>query len=354
MNNIFNPQNSDECIHLDITDKLLEKAKIAAYMYNQEFETMQGKEKPFTPKAFPGKAIAIIIPITDDLKIQIYLDSENYIWDSKFIYNGKFCKLSPEQMQQFFESDFYAKMLFSLSRTWPLSDPTYAKLFYAVLSKQLRVGIIPDDELAEADDCMKSLNEIEHRHNKNQPNKREDLANKDVTDDGTRDYTGSGRRIVHFGNNGISSKSALYYCWPRPGKEFKWNTWKDWTKIRPFCKMIFKYNGRKYMISLTKLVDEQFDNRGFRGADLDWEPPFAWLSPHEVDNCLKLSLVQKFIRQCKKRVKFYLDMTPEEVMSKIDKPEHITIKEIEKTQRIIRHVIQQMFNDPHIDNYKYE
>lgn len=117
------------------------------------------------------------------------------------------------------------------------------------------------------------------------------LANKDTTGDGKRDYTGSGRMIVQFGNNGVSTKSAKFFCWPRPGKEFKWNSWKDWRKIRPFCKMQFKYNNRTYMISLTKLVDEEFDNRGFRGADVEWRPPFAWLSPEEVRQCLQLSLV---------------------------------------------------------------
>jgi len=46
--------------------------------------------------------------------------------------------------------------------------------------------------------------------------------------------------------------------------------------------MTFKYNGRKYMISAS-LFDEQFDNRGFRGGDCDYKPPFAWLTPDECD-----------------------------------------------------------------------
>ena len=39
---------------IQITDELLSKAQIAAWMYNQKFENSEGKEKPFTPKAFPG------------------------------------------------------------------------------------------------------------------------------------------------------------------------------------------------------------------------------------------------------------------------------------------------------------
>lgn len=349
----YDPIDDSECVRIDLTDDLLAKSKIACYMFNQEFENSEGKDKPFTPKAFPGKAIVICIPVDDLLQIQIYLDADEHVWDSKFMYNGQFCKLSPEQMQQFFSSEFYQKMLYSLAKRWPVSDPFYADLYNAVVEKQLRIGIIPHDELEEAEKAG-SITEIEHDYEINQPNKNIHLANKDVTGDGKRDYTGSGRRIVQFGNNGVSVKSAKFFCWPRPGKEFKWNTWKDWHKIRPFCKMQFKHNGRTYMVALTKLVDEQFDNRGFRGADVEWRPPFAWLSPEEVQQCLQLSIVQKFIHGCKKRVKKYLDMTPEEVHAQIDKPERVTVDEIAKTQRIIRHMVQQELNEPHIDNYKYD
>lgn len=65
-------------------------------------------------------------------------------------------------MEQFFASNFYEEMVTSLSKKWPTTDPTYAKLFQAVLSKKLRVGSIPEDELEEAEKCQKSLDEIEH------------------------------------------------------------------------------------------------------------------------------------------------------------------------------------------------
>jgi len=44
-----------------------------------------------------------------------------------------------------------------------------------------------------------------------------------------------------------------------------------------------------------------------------------------------LSIVKKFLKQCIKRVKPYIEMDPEEVLKKIDKPERVDIKEIEKT-----------------------
>ena len=339
----------DHAVFID--DNLLKTAKIAAYMYDQKFENSEGKEKPFTPKAFPGKAISIVMR-DNDSTIEIYLDSDACLWDSKVTSVGKFGKLDPDQMERFFKSEFYEKMIKSLSKKWPTTDPNYQKLFRAVIDKRLRVGIIPEEELEEAAKCG-ALTELAHSRDVDQPNKRKDLANKDITGDGERDYSGSGRRIVHFSDNGVASKSAKYYCWPRKGKEFKWNSWKEWQKQKPFCKMTFKFNGREYMISAS-LFDEQFDNRGFRGGDLDWKPPFGWLTPDECEQITKLSLVKKFLHQCKKRVKKFLDMTPEEVYEKIDKPERVDVKEIAKTQRVIRHCIDVLFNKGQKDNYHYD
>ena len=83
----------------------------------------------------------------------------------------------------------------------------------------------------------------------------------------------------------------------------------------------------------------------FRGADVDWTPPFAWTTPDECDEIMQLSIVRKFLRQCIKRVRPYADMDPEEVMKKIDKPERVTVKEIEKTQRVIKHVLKTAFKE---------
>ena len=60
------------------------------------------------------------------------------------------------------------------------------------------------------------------------------------------------------------------------------------------------------------------------------------------------------MRQCLKRVKPYVDMSPEEVLKKIDKPERVTIKEIEKTQRVIKHVMKTVFKEQQADDYKYD
>ena len=48
-----------ECISIDITDEMLQNAKIAAYMSNQVIENPYGKMKPYNPKSFPGKAVVV-------------------------------------------------------------------------------------------------------------------------------------------------------------------------------------------------------------------------------------------------------------------------------------------------------
>ena len=264
-----------ECISIDIDDSMLKDAKIAAYMANQSMPTSSGKVKPYSPKSFPGKACIVqfnygAVPVT------IYLDTKAKAWNSSFIQDGHIAKLAPEQLDGFFSTKFYAKLVDALARKWPTKDPQYADLYKAVLDCTCTTEIREDEAL-----CTGRIDEVD------QPGKKKELANKDVDHDNKRDYAGSGRKIVHFSDMGVNGKSGEYFCWPRKGKEFKWNSWKDWKKLKPFAKMYFKHNGRKYMISLS-LFDEQFDHRGFRGADVDWTPPFAWTTPDECKACSAL------------------------------------------------------------------
>lgn len=330
-----------ECIQIDIDDDLLKNAKLASYMANQTMPNSSGKMKPYTPKSFPDKAVVVQFNY-GSIPIQIYFDPKKAEWNSSFVIDNHIAKLSPEQLDGFFSTKFYAKLVDSLSKIWPTKDPTYADLFNGIMSCKCSTEI-SEEEMNE----YGQLNEVD------QPGKRKDLANKDVDKDNKRDYAGSGRKIVHFSDMGVSNKSGEYFCWPRKGKEFKWNSWKDWKKIKPFAKMYFKHNGRKYMISLS-LFDENFDHRGFRGADVDWTPPFAWTTPEECNEIMKLSIVRKFLKQCIKRVKPYLEMTPEEVYDKIDKKERVTVKEIEKTMRVIKHVIKTVFKEEQADDYRYD
>ena len=331
-----------KCIDIDINDDLLKNAKLAAYMANQTMKNSEGKEKPYNLKAFPDKAVIIQFNY-GPTQIEIYLDTKNKVWNSCFIQNGHIAKLSPEQLDDFFSTQFYAKLVNSLAKKWPTTDPEYADLYKAVMSCDCSTEISKEEySLSDSE-----LNEVD------QPEKDKSHANKDTDGDNKRDYTGSGRKIVHFSDLGVSNKSGEYFCWPRPGKEYKWNSWKDWKKIKPFAKMYFKHNGRKYMISLS-LFDENFDHRGFRGADVEWTPPFAWVTPQECDEIMNLSIVKKFLKQCIKRVKSFIEDSPEEILKKIDKPERVTIDEIEKTIRVIKHVLKTAFKEQQADDYRYD
>lgn len=339
------PQNEFECVHLDITDELLSNAKIIAYMCDQQLNTPEGQLQPYEPKKFPEKAVVVVLPV-DDSQFEIFFDTNEKKWDSAFVANGKFGKLSPDQFEQFFKTGFFKNLVETLHKRWPDSDPFYAELLEGLDNKEMRIGM-RDVDIERFNECESRIDEV------NQANKRKDLANQDTTGDGKRDYSGSGRKIIHFGDMGVVSKSGLYFCWPRHGKEFKWNSWKDWTKIRPFARMTFVHSGREYMISLS-LFDEEFDNRGFRGADLTWTPPLAWLTPEECKEVMNLTMVQKFLRQCMHKVHTYLSLSPQEVYERIDKPERVTIKEIEKTQRVIRHVVNIVFKKHQADNYRFD
>lgn len=337
MNNLA-PQNIFECINLEITDALLSNAKIAAYLFNIVAKNSVEKTKPFTPKSFPERAIDIIIPV-ENLLLEVFFNPKNLCWDSRFIYDGKYGKLSIEQFDQFFNTAFYKNLVEKIKNKWPLSDPYYKELFDNAIKMNV-VQHMSDDDLG-------NLNEVD-----DQTEVRKDKANQDTTGDGKRDYSGSGRKIITFSDMGVTSKGAEYYCWPRRGKEYKWNSWKDWKKIKPFCKMTFKHNHRRYMISLS-LFDENFENRGFRGADIDWNPPFAWLTPEECSQVMELSIVKKFLRQCLKKAKSFVDQDPNDIYEKIDKKDRVTVKEIEKTIKVIKHCLKTAFRDGQADTYKY-
>ena len=337
-----------ECFPIQIDDQLLSKAKVAAWMFNQQLETPEGKKKPFAPKSFPERAIDLLIQLdgSKDDFLEIYLDPKEMAWNSKIIKDGKFGKLSPEQLDAFFQTEFYRRMEEAIAKKWPLSDPKYGEMYNAVRGKNVSTSL-SEEELEEINELEAKLEEVD------QTEKKPELANQDTTGDGKRDYSGTGRKIQNFSDMGVKGGSGKYFCWPRSGKEFKWNTWKDWHKLKPFCKMSFIHNGRTYMISLS-LFDEEFDNRGFRGADTQWTPPLAWLTHEECSQVLQLTIVKKFLKQCQKKVKKYLDMDPEDIMKKIDKPERVNVKEIEKTQRVIKHCIKVAFREKQADNYHYD
>ena len=335
------PKSEFECAHFDITDEMLEKADIAAYLSDQKVKDGDGKKKPYNEKTVPEKAVYVKIPASKNGGVEIWLDTDTCTWDSSFKFENRPCKLSFDQMKQFFKSEFYRKLTVALSKKWPVSDPTFSRLMDGVVARRMRVGF-------EDAGSTPNLAEVD------MPGKRVDLANCDVTGDGERDYSSTGRKIIKdFGDAGVQGKSGEYYCWPNPNFPYKWSQWKDWKKIKPLCKMYFKYNNRRYMISLSPF-EEKGENRGFRGADCDWDPPLAWLTPGECDMIVKLSIVRKFIKRCIQIIRGYVDQDAEDIYERINNKDKITLDEIRQTQSVIKHTVNTALRNEQADTYCFE
>ena len=189
-----------------------------------------------------------------------------------------------------------------MQKIWPLSDTFHKELYDGISNKQLWLSYDPN--LAEA---------------------------ADDEDPERPKFSASGRKIMNFVDSGVSSKDAVFYCWPDLNKVYNWSTWKDWKKIRPLCRMRFKYkNDHEYTLTLST-VGEDYKNRGFRGIDITEQPPVQWLSKVENEDVMKLSLVNKFIRHCIKKIETHLALDPVEIYSKINNPDKITVEEIRNT-----------------------
>jgi len=295
------PLDETECIHIDINDDLLNSSKILCYNASQTVTDPKGKEIPVNPKKFPTKAVIISVE-ADGLPISIYFDTKTKCWNSTFVYNDKHGCLSPDQFEQFFNSEFYQKLLNKLQHIWPLSDKFHKELYDGIANKQLWLSYDPNlDEDANDDAEEKSK------------------------------FSASGRKIMNFVDNGVSSKDAHFFCWPDLKKVYNWSTWKDWKKIKPLCRMRFKYsNGHEYGLSLSVIGDD-YKNRGFRSYDLTEQPPLQWLSKNENEDLLKLSLVSKFLKHCIQKIEKHLALDPEEVYANINNPDKITVDEIRNT-----------------------
>ena len=107
-------------------------------------ETLSGKVKPYTPKSFPKKAVVVQFNY-GALPIEVYLDTNAKSWNSSFIYDGHVAKLTPEQLDGFFSTKFYAKLVNALSKKWPTSDQMYAELYKAVMDCICSTKIAEDE-----------------------------------------------------------------------------------------------------------------------------------------------------------------------------------------------------------------
>lgn len=319
----LDPLDETECVNISISDKDLSSSKILCYNAGQTVVDDKGKEQPVNPKKFPDKAIDIVCQF-QGLPVEIWFNPLTMCWDSHLLYNGVVGKLSPEQFGQFFNSMFYMKLLEKVRKLWPLSDKYHADLYQGLMAKQMQVG--PELPLTEDADEDKDTEE--------------------------RTHTASGRKIVHFSDQNVSKKDAKFFCWPNIKALYRQSTWKDWKKIRPLCRIRFKHGKITYGISLSAINDD-YKNRGFKAYDITTLPHLQWLSKEETHDIMKLSIVDKFIRHCIKKIEDALKLDPEDIYKNINNPEKITVDEIKKTMSVVRKTLNEIIKPKQTDSFKW-
>lgn len=309
-----------EYTNLSITDDALQHAKCVAYNLGQTI-SKNGEKDPYNPKKFPKKAVDIIFP-SGEFLVEIYFDTNLKQWCGLCQKEKNTALLLEHHFNQFFATNFFKTLIIKLKNNWPLKDKFYSGLYNNLISEncKLKQPIIQD-----ADD----------EEEKELPTR-----------------TPSGRKIVSFSDLGVNTKKSSFYCWPPKGKEFAWSSWKHWETQKPFVKMIFSYNGRLYGVT-TSLYNQDFDSRGFRSYDVEWEPKLAWLTMAEAHQIPSLSLFKKFCSQCAKKIQKYISMPTEEIYKRINRPDKITEEEINKTKSVIKAVLNTCIKKGQFDNFKW-
>jgi hypothetical protein len=91
------------------------QSKISIYNVRRQKDDHKRKDIFVTPKIFPEKTIVIVFPV-QQLLVKIFLNTKTKKWDSNINYNDINVKLSHDQMNQFFTSHFYKKLMSKLQR----------------------------------------------------------------------------------------------------------------------------------------------------------------------------------------------------------------------------------------------
>ena len=323
-------EEETEFSRLRLDDAALDGAKCTINAYN--VPTLEEKNGVYNPKTNPDKAVDMVFEFDGGDTVEIYLDTETGEWDSRVNDAGK---LTPDQMGEFFRTDFSKKMDNRLSEIWPESDPFFKNLMDAVRIKKINYG--PCEIMVEGGEFRKGNISKEKSKQKNAS--------------GEQIYTNSGRKIVSFSDFGVKhTAEEAYYCWPEDGKEFKWSQWQDWKKIKLLCRCRFQHNEYLYGLSLSLFPDDD-ENRGFRAYNLDLEPKLQYLTPTEASQIMDLSLVQKFLKNCLKRLNRFMSISDREILQRIDNP-RCQLGDIRKTKHIIKNTMKAIRERRH-DTYIY-
>ncbi len=343
------PQDITESIHFDINDDKITSDNCKLIAYNIHVDE-DDNAVAYNPKKNPDKAIDIMLDYPEhNMKIEIFLDTKSQEWDS-LINNQN--RLSPEQMEQFFKTNFFNKVKNRLHEMWTDEDPLFKKLLEALDNKKIKIGdVIKDDsEIIDEEDGKNKFGTGKIDAKKS---REKNAAGKQIRSRSGRKYIQpSDFSVKHDDNEG-------YFCWPSSkGRgdepEFRWSQWADWKKIKPLCRMRWSMgtvNSHVYGLTISPM-EELNTNRGFRSYDLTAQPPLQYLTPEETDMIMDLSIVRKFLQNATKRIEKYLNYDDEEIFKRINKPDKCSIEDIRKTKRAIRNALDAIKNR-RADNYIY-
>ena len=343
------PQDITESIHFDITDDKINDDTCRLIAYNIHVDETDAVEA-YNPKKNPEKAIDIFLDYPEyNLKIEIFLDTKSKEWDS--LINGT-NRLSPEQMEQFFKTDFFKKIRSRLSDVWTKEDQFFNGLMEALNTRKIKIGDVTKDDTDMIDEESKRN---DFGTGKIDPNKsrEKNAAGKQIR-------SRSGRKYIQPSDFSVKhDDNEAYFCWPdSKGRgdepEFRWSQWADYKKIKPLCRMRWAMgtvNAHVYGLTISPMP-EQNENRGFRAYDLTAQPPLQYLTPEETRMIMDLTIVRKFLNNVNERISKYLNIPDEEIYQIVNKPEKCTIEDIRKTKQAIRNAMDAIKNK-RADNYIY-
>lgn len=327
-------EEETEFSDLKMDDAALESAKCMMNAYNVHVSEDDEDTKAYNPKNNPDKAIDIEFYFNNGNKVEIFLDTGTMEWCS--LVNGK-TPLAPDQMEQFFGTQFCKRLDDRIYEMWPESDPFFEKLIGAVKRKKICVG--PVGTIDEDSNVFRKGNiDVNKSREKNAA--------------GRQLRTRSGRKIISPSDFDVKhDEHEAYYVWPEKNKEFKWSQWGDWEKIHVVARMRITVGSFTYGISFS-VIKEDNENRGAKSYNLDLEPKLQYLTPEETSEMLKLSVVQRFLRHATKRLTRFLSIPDEEVYKRVNNPEKCTIDGIRKTKHVIKNTLKAIRDGRH-DTYIY-
>lgn len=331
------PLDITESIHFNFNDDNIAKADIRMIAYSVHVDE-DDDTRAYNPKNNPDKAIDIIFDYPqNNLKIELFLDTESGEWDSWV--NGNTGKISPEQYSDFFRTAFYRRLRDKLKSTWANTDPVFARLLGAIDNKKYKIDGwdrpgVNTNRVEEDSKFGTGKADIEKSREKN-------AAGKQIR-------TRSGRKYINPSDFSVKhDDNEKYYCWPdQRGKGvYKFANWRNWKNIRPLCRMRFAMSNpdHVYGISISPLPDAN-ENRGFRAYDLTAQPPLQYLTPEETAMIMDLTIVRKFLKNARERIERYLSEPDEEIYRKINNPSKCTLDDIRQTKKAIKNALDAIKN----------